>query len=246
MRSTPTLAALCAIAVLGLTACGGEDKGDGADKAGAKASAKGTALTELTGPQIANKALKATKGVSALTFTLDGTEDGAPVKYRVSSDSSGDCVADLGIDGGTVKLIKKGDTAYMKYDAAFWKAQGKDGEDAAKVIGDRWTKTKASGSDAKALTEACDSDQLLAEAATGPNAARKGRTTTVDGRPAIILTEQDGDATYTMYVATEGKPYFLKVEQKGGKDPGTITFSDFDKPVGAVAPKGDVVDLDQP
>ena len=89
-----------------------------------------------------------------------------------------------------------------------------------------------------------DSDTMLAGFEGGPNLARKGKTTTVDGKPAITLTETDGDETYTTYVATEGKPYILKMVIKGGKEPGTVKFSDFDKPVDAKAPTGDIVDLD--
>jgi hypothetical protein len=39
-----------------------------------------------------------------------------------------------------------------------------------------------------------------------------------------------------MYVAAEGKPYLLKIDQKGGDEPGTIGFSGFNKPVPAEKP----------
>jgi hypothetical protein len=57
--------------------------------------------------------------------------------------------------------------------------------------------------------------------------------------------QEDGKDTYTPYVATEGKPYLLKVISKSAKDPGTVTFSDFNEPVPAEAPKGKVIDLDE-
>ncbi|MFC0601364.1 hypothetical protein [Streptomyces palmae] len=248
MRTTPTLAALCAIAALSLTACGSDGSGDKPEKpekADKTAAASGNGLTELTGPQIADKALKASKAATSFHVTMDGTVDGSPFTSEISSSTSAGCVGDMGMDGGHVKIIKKGDTTYAQYDAAFWKAQGKDGEDAAKLIGDRWTKTKASDPDTKDLTALCDGEQVLADAVPGAGNAEKGKTTTVDGKPAIILTEKDGDATYTLYVATEGKPYILKAVQKGGEDPGTMVFSDHDKPVKVTAPKAeDVLDLD--
>ena len=47
-----------------------------------------------------------------------------------------------------------------------------------------------------------------------------------------------------MYVASEGKPYLLRVDSKSAKDPGTIVFSDYDKPVAAHKPSGEILDLD--
>ncbi|MDW6062142.1 hypothetical protein SAZ11_34115 [Streptomyces sp. FXJ1.4098] len=257
MRSTTTLAALCAVTALALTACGtDDDKGGTAGKSGESVSASskatpsakapGSELEKLTGPQIANKAMKAMKSATSLTTDLDGTVDGGPMKYHMSSDNKGECVGNMAFGTeGKVELVKTGDLIYMKFDRAFWKSQGgKDGADAAATIGDRWTKSKASGSDFKDFASACDSDTMLSGFESGPNLARKGETTTVDGKPAITLTETDGDETYTTYVATEGKPYILKMVIKGGKEPGTVTFGDFDEPVDAKAPTGDIVDLD--
>ncbi|MET7936567.1 hypothetical protein [Streptomyces sp. NPDC005322] len=243
MRSTTTLAALCAATALALTACGTDDAG--AKKA--SASPAPTRIAGLTGPQIANKAIRTTKSASAITVDLDGIVDGGAMKYHMSSDSKGDCAGTMSMGGdGSVRLIKTGGTAYMKYDAAFWREQGgKDGAAAAKMIGDRWTRTDASGADAKDLTGMCDSDELLAGFVTGDTAARKGKATTVDGQPAITVVEKDGDETYTLYVATQGKPYLLKLVTKGGKEPGTLRFGDFDRPVDAKAPTGDIVDLDK-
>ncbi|ADI07699.1 putative lipoprotein [Streptomyces bingchenggensis BCW-1] len=262
MRSTTTLAALCAVTALALTACGtDDDKGGTAGKSGQSASASskatpsskkskasGSELEKLTGPQIANKAMKAMQSATSLTTALDGTVDGGPMKYRMSSANNGECVGNMSFGTeGKVELIKTGDLIYMKFDRAFWKSQGgKDGAAAADTIGDRWTKSKASGSDFKDFASACDSDEMLSGFESGPNLARKGETTTVDGKPAITLIETDGDETYTTYVATEGKPYILKMVIKGGKEPGTVTFGDFDQPVDAKAPTGDIVDLDAP
>ncbi|MEV0253498.1 hypothetical protein AB0H82_04380 [Streptomyces sp. NPDC050732] len=68
----------------------------------------------------------------------------------------------------------------------------------------------------------------------------------VDGTPALKLSGVDGKDEYTLYVATEGKPYLLKVVQKsGGGKPEALTLSDFDKPVKAGPPTGDILNLDR-
>ncbi|WAP56504.1 hypothetical protein [Streptomyces sp. S465] len=245
MRSITILAALCAATAL--TACGTDQHKDASDKGPTTAEETKAAegIAALTGPQIINRAIKTTKSATSLTIDMDGIVDGDPMKYHMSSDNKGECTGSMTIGDGTVRVIKTGHTAYMKYDAAFWRAQGgADGEAAAKMIGDRWTKADASGADAKDFTAMCDSDQLLAGFSAADNIARKGRAATVDGRSAITVTESDGEETYTAYVATEGKPYLLKLVTKGGKEPGTLRFDDFDRPVEAKAPTGDIVDLD--
>ncbi|MEU0004242.1 hypothetical protein ABZ079_08050 [Streptomyces sp. NPDC006314] len=68
-------------------------------------------------------------------------------------------------------------------------------------------------------------------------ASAKGDVITVDGRKAMALRKKKGSGeTITMYVATEGKPYILKLAQSGGRSPGTVVFSDYGKPVHATPP----------
>lgn len=51
-----------------------------------------------------------------------------------------------------------------------------------------------------------------------------------------MLTEKDGAESFTMDVATSGKPYLLKMVTVGGDSPGILAFSHFGEPVHAVAP----------
>lgn len=115
-----------------------------------------------------------------------------------------------------------------------------------KMIGDRWLKSDASSEDAKDMAALCDLDELLSEFKDVKSPARKGETTTVNGQEAITLTEKNGKNTYELAVATKGEPYLLKVTSKGGDEPGTLNFSDYDKPVNSKAPADkDVLDLDE-
>ncbi|WP_399498038.1 hypothetical protein [Streptomyces sp. P17] len=74
--------------------------------------------------------------------------------------------------------------------------------------------------------------------------AARGRTTTVDGTPAIALHEKDGKENFTLHVATEGEPYVLKLVSSTPGDRGSLSFSDYGKPVPADKPTGDILDLD--
>ena len=233
------LTALCTSAVVGLTACGLATGAGVGDDSAAK-------LEDRSGSTIANQAVKTTKGARSLTVTADFTTADGPEKYRMSSNTDGDCAGTLAIDGGNAQLIKTGKTVYLKYDDAFWDSQGVDGKAAAELIGDRWLRSTADSSDVKEIAGLCDLDSTLDGLEQGSIDVTKGKPTTIAGTPAIPLTEKDGKETYTSYVATEGKPYLLKVVVKGGKEPGTVTFSDFDKPLPAKAPaKKDTVSLDE-
>lgn len=257
-RSTKLAAAFLGGTALigGLTACGtgdDSDSGDGSKRSEGKkaSSAKSEPFTGKSGPEIFNSAIKATQGASSLTLGFDLDTTDGPMKGKMASNLDADCSGNLAIGAdGTVGLIRTGPTVYLKYDEKFLRAQS-TGEPAAEtdavvdMLADRWVKTTADDKDVKDLAAFCDLKSLLAEFESDDNVARKGKLTTVDGKKAITLTETDGEAKYTIYVAAEGKPYLLKIEQTGGEDSGTTSFSDYEKPVDAKAPAAeDIVDLD--
>ncbi|MEV0123460.1 hypothetical protein AB0I16_18360 [Streptomyces sp. NPDC050703] len=251
MRRTAVSAACLAVAAtLGLTACG-TDTGK-AGSARQTAEKKGP-FAGLTGGEIADKALKATSGAESLRIKGEVTdEETGLISMDMALDTGGKCAGSIGMGGqGEMQLINPGGTVYMKYDEKFLRSQSK-GEPAADVraavdlLADRWAKTKATSADAKEIAGFCDLDTVLADFTDVHSAARRGGTTTVDGTPAIKLSESDGKEKYELYVATEGKPYLLRVDTVGkdGK-PESLSFGDYDKPVRTTPPTGDVLDLDK-
>ncbi|WP_435612081.1 hypothetical protein [Streptomyces sp. bgisy159] len=259
MRRT-ALAALCVAAATAttLTACQ-SDKGDTvstSDKStGATASATTTPERDpfagLSGGEIADRALTATKGTSSLRVKGDIPDDetGDVITIDMALNKKGECAGTLSMGGGKTDLIRTGDTVYMKYNEAFLRAQSKgespdEADSIVTMLAGKWTKTTATGEDAMDLSEFCDLNSLLDDTDEGRPVATRGKTTTVDGTPAVTVTEKDGKDVYTVYVATEGKPYVLRIDSTSAEDPGTISFSDFDKPVQARKPSGDIIDLD--
>ncbi|MFE5486912.1 hypothetical protein [Streptomyces sp. NPDC056527] len=232
-RRTALIAALCAAAALGATACGpfSDD---------AKASGP---FGDLTGPQISNKAIAATKKADSLTLDLALKTTDGPMKAYLSMDTRGKCAGTLTVGTtGTAELIKADDKdVYLRFDEAFLKEQAK-GESAEvqkavlKELKGRWVKTPVTDPDAKDSLELCDLKALLGDFEQGINFAVKGGETTVGGKKALMVTEKSGGETTTVYVATEGEPHILKIVSAGGEEPGTITFSGYGKPVGAKVP----------
>ncbi|WP_406330597.1 hypothetical protein [Streptomyces sp. NBC_00203] len=246
MRRT-ALAALClaAAATAGLTGClSGENKADSKPKG---------PFAGLTGGEIADRAVKATTGANSLRMKGDvpDDEDGGTIGIDMALNKKGECAGTMSMAGqGKADLIKTGDTVYMKYDEAFLRAQGKgqsksETDGVVELLAGKWTKMSATGSDAKDIASFCDLDSVLADAKNVNSDATRGKTTTIDGTPAIVLHEKDGKDRYTLYVATEGKPYLLRVDSTSAKDPGTLTFSEYEKPVPAEKPAGKILDLDK-
>ncbi|MEE1755905.1 hypothetical protein [Streptomyces sp. SP18CS02] len=238
----PALAALCTVAALGLTACG--PLAQEAEETGPFAG--------LSGPEIADKAMKATSAASSLTLDMNLKTTDGPMKAYMAIDTKGQCAGTLTLGStGTAELIKTGQVAYMRFDEAFLLAQsgGGSAEETAAVLKElkgRWVETDVKDPDAQDSLELCELDKVLSEFRTGIGFARKGEETTVNGRKALTLTESDGGTTTRVFVATEGEPYVLRIELQGGEEPGTMSFSEYNKPVPAKKPAAkDIVDLDE-
>lgn len=262
MRRT-ALAALClaAATTVGLTGCqSGQSGKDTADskpgKAGSSPSSTPSKAKEpfagLTGGEIADRAVEATTGASSLRMKGDVPDDGSggTIEIDMALNKKGECAGTMSVGGqGKADLIKVGDTVYMRYDEAFLRAQSKgekkaDVDAAVALLAGKWTKMSAKGEDAKDIAGFCDLDTVLGEADDADSDASRGKATSVNGTPAIVLHERDGKDRYTLYVATEGKPYLLRVDSASTTDPGTLTFSEYDEPVPAQKPNGDILDLD--
>lgn len=272
MRRT-ALAALClaAAATVGVAGCqSGQDKADSKPSKARQAGQSGKPsqsgkpegpFAGLSPEEIADRALTATTDASSLRMKGDIPDDESKgtIRMDMALNKKNECAGTLGMGGqGKADLIKTGDTVYMKYDEAFLRAQSEgeskaDADAAVAMLAGKWTRMSAKGADAKDIAGFCDLDAVLggaedlnADASPGGENATvtRGGTATVDGVPALVLHAKDGKDSYTLYVATRGKPYLLRMDSKSADDPGTITFSDFDEPVPARKPTGNVVDLD--
>ncbi|WP_447039302.1 hypothetical protein [Streptomyces sp. DSM 118878] len=139
---------------------------------------------------------------------------------------------------------------YVKFDERFVRTMGEEGpadevDASVALLANRWAKRKSTGADAKDLASMCDLDHLIDGFGSLNSNARRGTTTTVDGTPAVRISAHDSKDEYAVYVATEGKPYLLKVIDVKKAKPEHLTFADYDEPVKTAPPAGDVLDLDK-
>ncbi|MEU0786955.1 hypothetical protein ABZ341_36005 [Streptomyces sp. NPDC006173] len=231
------LAAVAATGVcaLSLTACGGSDddafKGKSAD-------------------EVAAQAVKATRQADSMHLKGNARQEGEEaLALDIAVDSEKNCEGTVKQQGATAQVRHKNATLYLKGDEEYWRNSLKQQAGADKLVpkvADKWVKMPA-GDDQ--LSGLCDKQGLLA-ALDEDKSERKGMTkdgsTSVDGASAVKLTKKSGGKTLTMYVASEGKPYILKVTTTGGSAPESTTFSDYGKPVQPEQPAADdTVDLKQ-
>ncbi|MFF7094391.1 hypothetical protein ACFY9A_18625 [Streptomyces rubradiris] len=197
--------------------------------------------------QVAAKAVTATRNATSLHMAGKLSAQGKPLTVDFRVDTQKNCQGRLAMDSGSADVIHTGQTTYIKGDEKFWAGAARDsagGEKQARALSGPWVKVPVGDSRTTGL---CDKQGFLADLDSDKSERKgmtKGDVITVDGRKAIELRKKKGSGeSITMYVATEGKPYILKLDQSGGKSPGTVVFSDYGKPVKATPPPaGKVID----
>lgn len=227
-----------ALALTGVAACGSDD-GSGGGGGGGEAGG----LEDKSIKEIEKQSMKAMKAADSMSMDAEFASDGQKMAMELSLSKAGDCTGTIAMQGASAEVLRVDGKSYMKPDQKFWElnAGPEQGAAAARVVGDRWVETSAEDD----FGEFCDLNKFLDEMDGDDDGGKsnKAGTTTVAGQDALIIEEKDGEETNTGYIATEGEAYILKVDTKGGDQPGTVTFSDFNKPVDVEAPgPGEVVD----
>ncbi|MEU9854850.1 hypothetical protein [Streptomyces sp. NPDC047974] len=235
-------AAICLTVVAGVTGCG---KGD--DKAA-------DPFAGLSADDIAKKAVETTKAATSVHMKGEGKDDGKDMTLDFSVDDKGTCQGTMSMGGGgKAEVMRTGGFSYMKGDDAFYKGTaGEDGSSAeeagaiATLLNGRWMKLPADDADSNDMGEFCDLKAIFADMdkETETTGLTREADADVDGTATVVLkskADKKGETT-TLYVAKDSaKPYILRSVTAGGDEPGTVTLSDYDKPLNVTAPPADQV-----
>ncbi|MEV4350827.1 hypothetical protein AB0J83_40740 [Actinoplanes sp. NPDC049596] len=214
--------------VVALSACGGQD--DSKDNSAAAPAApatsastsSGNGVADLTGAEILTKTKAALK--AAKSYHVKGSVTNEGQKFDLDLKVAGEnLIGYFGTKEGKVELLAVGKQRFYKPDAKFWKATGgAQGATVAEVVGDRWVKVDPSDTSSSELFGIANIDELLDNEGT----VNKGAVKTVDGRQAIALTDTTDKSGGTLYVATEGEPYPVRLEGPTAAD-GGLAFSEY-------------------
>ncbi|GAA4852096.1 hypothetical protein [Kitasatospora terrestris] len=234
---------VCSAALAGLTACGPTDakkSTDAAAQSAAAAPSKAPALGDLTAAEIIKKGQEASARATSVKLTFDLTSEGLHLTGAVAQDATGNCVGQVTYgDKGSFDLLRTGGKIWLKPDAKFWQVIAPE---AAKAGAGKYLAGDANGPRLKDLATFCDLG-LESLKKVGKNddgtddtaGAVKGAPKQVGSLKAVVVTDAaDGEKSEVAFAA-EGEPYLLQLSITG-KEPSTMTFSDFQQPVTVTAP----------
>ncbi|WP_200263163.1 hypothetical protein [Streptomyces sp. HSG2] len=234
-----------------LTGClfGSEPRADGPDEA---ATREVEPFEGLAGGDILGRALAATSALESVhaSGATELTKSGAPLEVDIAMDRKGRCAGSLSVAGeGRAELVNTGDALYTRFDETFIRemddAPDEDLESAVALLADRWLTGAFLDGMEDAMKEMCDLDGLVPEEVDERVAATRAGTATLAGQPAIRVDLSDDGAERRLYVATDGEPWLLRVEDRSEAEPTKIDFTDHNAPVSAEKPEGYVLDLSE-
>ncbi|WP_327269220.1 hypothetical protein OG233_17900 [Streptomyces sp. NBC_01218] len=214
-----------------LTGCANDRTHEGASDGATKEPSADRMLDE------ANAAMRALPWVTV--ESAGGGDGGGGTTMRLSTDLTSTCAfTTTSATGATFEQIRIDGTDYVSVNRTYLEEAGR--EPARADWTKRWVKTPAGA--ARPGDGLVDRTQPFASFGE----VAKGGTTEVGGVPARelkVTDASDESGSYSFYVATEGKPYILKVVYEGGGRRTTTSYSDFDAPTDVRAPDAaEVVD----
>lgn len=186
------------------------------------------------------------KKATSLRVSGDITSGAQQVGLDMQITTQGSCQGTMRIGGGTAQIVSDGTTSWMKGDHAFWVAEaGGQASVVEKAVGDKWV---SMGSNAD-LSSFCDLDSLLKDVdttgSTQGDPVTKSGTDNVGGQDTVKLDgHDDSNNPMTVWIASDSPHYILKMAVVGTGDSGSLTLSDYDKPLSVKTPApSEVVDL---
>ncbi|MDQ1361248.1 MAG: hypothetical protein QOJ44_1625 [Acidimicrobiaceae bacterium] len=203
--------------------------------AGAAGSDNGVA--NQTGTQIVTAAAAATTGAKSFTYGGTTNQGGQSARLTMSVSTSGNGQGTITMGGQPISLKKVGNTVYFRSTKAFWTKN--EGQAAAQLIGNRWLSAPVTDADFASIVNLLDAKQVTGQfSVTSGTTFTKGKTGTINGQNVIAVTGKDtsGGGGGTIYVATTGKPYIVKIAASGT----SLTFTNYNRPVNPTVPSNSI------
>ena len=201
---------------------------------GAPTIAGASGFTSMSAAQIVSTAVK--DSAAASSFSVDGTvnQPGSNITLDLSVSASGMSEGTISINGGSVQVIEIDDVGYFKADTKFWTKYANAA--AAQLLAGRWVYGPMNSSPFSTFKQFLSPRQVISSFFSNPQGPfKKGGTSTVDGQRVIAIT---GAGSGTLYVATTGEHFVVRVQATKGGSNGTISFTRYDRPVRLTKPAG--------
>ena len=241
-RAIAAAAAISLVFVTGCGASGDDDETKSTTTTEAEKPSGDNGVADLSAEEILDEASAALRDAGSVHMAGAIDDDGREIGIDMGLSRDG-AAGTLRLGGDEVKLVVTADKVYMQGDESFYRSIG--GSAAAKLLGDRWLSVDADSPQGEDFAGFGDFDSFV-DSFLDPGEVTKGDTGEIDGTPAIALedTETEEDEAGELWVATEGEPYPLQVNEKGS-DTQKVTLSKHGDEVDVTPPPADdVIDLD--
>lgn len=197
-------------------------------------AASSNGVANQSANQIVTAAASALTGATSFTYAGITRSNGTSTGLKVSLSSSGNGQGTLTSSRQPVKIIKVGNTLYVSSTKAFWTKNL--GASAGNTLGTQWVAVSSGQTDYSGIAALFQAQQITSPFLTTANTTfTKGRTGTINGQPVIVVFGKSGSTVNTIYVATTGKPYLVKITSPGSNG-GTLIFTNYNRPVNPTAP----------
>ncbi len=202
-------------------------------------SSSGNGVSSKTPTEIVSAAKTAADSASSVHVTGSIVNAGSTIALDMELLKGTGGRGKLSQDGLSFELVEVGGSVYIKGSPAFYRHFA--GGAAAQLLQGKWLKAPADSGSFATLGSLTDLRKLLDSTLASHGSLSKGATTKIEGQEAVGV--KDLSRGGTLYVATTGKPYPLRIA-KSGSGGGAVTFSDWNAPVTVTAP-AKAVDLSQ-
>jgi hypothetical protein len=200
----------------------------------------GNGVASKSPAEIVAAAKAAADGASSVRVAGSSVAAGTPITLDLTLVAGKGGRGRLAENGLSFELIEIDHTIYISGSPAFYSHFA--GSAAAQLLQGKWLKAPASNASFAGLSSLTELRKLLdAALATSSKSLVAAGTSTINGHAVVGV--KDPTQSGTLYVATKGKAYPVEIT-KGGVGGGTITFSEWDKPVTLAAPANSV-DIEQ-
>jgi hypothetical protein len=220
------VALACWLAALGLllAACGG---GGGA---------KDNGITSQPPKQILTRMRTDVSNAKSVHVSGKVNTSGQTIALDLQLEKGTGGTGTVSFNGVTLQIIRDGDKLYFKGNQAFLK---KYSAAAAQLFAGKWFVVSATSSGFSSFVPLTNITGLIGQIlGAAPTTLKTGETTTINGQPALAITDTKKGGT--LYVATTGPVYPLELKPKSGS--ALVSFSDWDQPV-TITPPENPVDL---
>lgn len=165
---------------------------------------------------------------------------GTPITLDLTTVRGKGAKGSMSTNGLSFDLVRVGDTLYVRGSDAFLKHFA--GAAVAQLLHGKWLKGPATRGRFRSLGPLTSLGALFAGVSAHHGKLSNDGQTTFKGEQVVAIRDTSDNSK--LYVAATGKPYPIAIVGGKGKESGTITFGDWNKPVSLSPPSG-ALDLSQ-